>query len=83
VQPKGRKNSLVKVENGRLKIKVTQPPEGGKANKAVLKILSKELKIPVSSFEIIKGINSRIKVILINHQNIDEIEKKLQKLANG
>jgi len=73
-------NKIVKVENGKLKIRVTAPPEDGKANESVINLLSKELKVPKSSFKIIKGVLSREKVVLIKNENIDEIERKLQNL---
>lgn len=47
------------------KIYITTVPEGGKANKAVINLLSKELGIPKSSFQIIRGIKSKDKVIQI------------------
>ncbi|WP_219350079.1 DUF167 domain-containing protein [Desulfurobacterium atlanticum] len=73
-------NRIVKVENGKLKVKVTAPPENGKANDSVINLLSKELKISKSSFEVIKGLLNREKVILIKSEKIDEVEKKLQNL---
>ncbi|SNR75054.1 hypothetical protein SAMN06265340_10530 [Desulfurobacterium atlanticum] len=80
VQPKAKMNRIVKVENGKLKVKVTAPPENGKANDSVINLLSKELKISKSSFEVIKGLLNREKVILIKSEKIDEVEKKLQNL---
>ncbi len=49
-----------------LKIKVTSPPEDGKANLAIIKILAKELGIPKSSLELVAGATSRQKRIRIN-----------------
>ena len=49
-----------------LKIYVTAPPEDGKANKAVIELLAKELKIPKSSISIISGAHSRKKIIGIS-----------------
>lgn len=44
---------------------VTVAPESGKANTAVIKLLSKELGIPPSRLEIIKGHKIRDKVVKI------------------
>ncbi|WP_456397282.1 DUF167 domain-containing protein [Desulfurobacterium sp.] len=70
------------MENGKLKIKVTAPPEGGKANDAVKKLFSKTLKVPVSSIEIVKGEASRDKIVAIFTENIDKVEEKLLQLVS-
>ncbi len=48
-----------------LKIGVTAPPEDGKANVAVIKLLAKAWKVPKSSLSIIKGATDRRKVVLV------------------
>ncbi|WP_283400300.1 DUF167 domain-containing protein [Desulfurobacterium pacificum] len=65
------------MEEGRLKMKVTVPPEGGKANKAVVELLSKALKVPKSRIEIIKGETSRIKTLFIEGISPETVEAKL------
>ena len=50
-----------------LKIKVNQPPEDGKANKAVIEILAQYFAVKKSFVEIINGINSRNKVVKITN----------------
>lgn len=54
--------------NGRacLKISVTAVPEKGKANKALIRYLSKEWKLPKSAFEIVGGATDRDKSIHID-----------------
>jgi len=53
---------------GRLKAKVTAIPEKGKANKALLKLLSKDFKIPVSLMDIISGETDRNKTLFISSE---------------
>ena len=65
------------MEEGRLKIKVTVPPEGGKANKAVVELLSKALKVPKSSIEIVRGESSRIKTVRIEGIDLAKLQEKL------
>jgi uncharacterized protein YggU (UPF0235/DUF167 family) len=50
---------------GILLTRVTATPENGKANAAVLKLLSKALRVPRTSLEIVRGSNARTKVIAI------------------
>ena len=65
VIPNAKKEQIKKSDNG-LRIYVTVPPEGGRANRAVIKLLSKELDIAKSKIEIIKGEKTREKIIKIN-----------------
>ncbi|MBI1215965.1 MAG: DUF167 domain-containing protein [Alphaproteobacteria bacterium] len=48
-----------------LKAGVSAPPEDGKANKELLKMMAREWKLPKSSLQIIAGETSRQKTILI------------------
>lgn len=48
-----------------LLVRVTAVPENGKANTAVLKLLSKALGLPKTSLAIVRGDNARTKVIAI------------------
>jgi len=46
-----------------LKLRIQAPPENGKANKAVLKLLASALGIPVKSLRIVRGQTSAHKII--------------------
>ena len=58
-----------------LKVRVTAVPEKGKANKALIGLLSKLLKISKSSFEIISGDTARKKILRIDGDPEDIISK--------
>ncbi len=49
-----------------LAVYVTAVPENGKANEAMLRLLSKQLKIPVSRLAVTKGATSRNKLVEIS-----------------
>jgi len=55
VKAGGRRNAILGVHNGALKVSVTTAPEKGKANKAVIALLARTLGIPASSVEILSG----------------------------
>ena len=62
-----------------LKIKVVAPPEKGKANQAVQKLLAKTLGIPKQAIQIEAGTTSAYKTV-----TLDEItESKLKQLLRG
>jgi uncharacterized protein (TIGR00251 family) len=49
-----------------LKVRVNQPPEEGKANKAVIELLAKHFKVKKNAVDIIAGETSRNKIVEIN-----------------
>jgi len=65
VLPRSSRNEIIGKQEGCYKIKLTSPPVEGKANKALLELLSKKLRIPKSRLEIISGKGSRLKSIRI------------------
>ena len=52
-----------------LKIKISSPANENKANEELIKFLSKELKVPKSSIEIVKGVKNKEKKVLIKDLN--------------
>ncbi|GAG69448.1 unnamed protein product [marine sediment metagenome] len=65
VIPDSDKNELAK-EDSKVKIRVKASAEKGKANQAVIKLLSKYYNISKSSIKIIKGKRKRNKLIKID-----------------
>ncbi len=66
-----------------LKVKVTAPPEKGKANKAIIKVLEKSLELPKGSIHITSGTTSSRKVIEIKCSDDDVINDKLDNVCNN
>ena len=64
VTPKASRNAVT-LEDGALRVYVTTVPEGGKANAAVQKLLSKALGVPKSRLTLLRGATSRDKVFRI------------------
>ncbi len=65
VKPNAKKNEVKKIDENRYEIRVTVVPEKGKANKKVIELLSKELKVPKSKIKLIKGETSKEKIFEI------------------
>jgi len=59
-----------------LKIRVRAVPEDGKANRALLELLSKSLGVPLSVLSLKSGSTARIKTILIE-ASADVVEARL------
>ena len=66
-----------------LKVKVKAPPEKGKANKAVIKVLEKCLDLPAGCIDITRGTTSATKIIEINTDDERLINKKLADICNS
>lgn len=74
ISPNASKNEIIKTDDG-LKVKITAQPIDGKANKALIEFLSKQLKIAKSNFEIVKGQTSKEKTVLLKTFDKEIIEK--------
>lgn len=58
-------------------VKVTAVPENGKANEALIKLLSQTLRISKSQITITRGATSRKKSLEIDGENNRNLEEKL------
>ena len=72
ISPNASKNEIIKTDEF---LKVTAQPVDGKANKAVIEFLSKQFKVPKSSFELLKGHTSKDKTFLIKTDDVSKINE--------
>ncbi len=75
VQPNASKDRVVGEHANQIKIAVTVAPEKGKANKAVIKILSQRLGIKSSDMQIISGQTARDKKVFIKNITAEDLYK--------
>jgi len=68
--------------SGVLKVQVTAVPEDGKANAALIKLLSKEWKVPKTDMAIILGATDRRKVVLVSGDAAPLRQRLEQWMAN-
>lgn len=80
VQPKASANKILGEHAGALKVSVTAAPEKGKANAAVIALLSKELRVPKSWIEITRGETTRIKTLRIRGLTKESLSRLLDAL---
>lgn len=78
VVPGARKNRVVGKYGDAIKIQVSAPPEQGKANQAVIAVLSEVLGISPQQLAIIRGHTQPRKVIQIDGIDQASIEAKLK-----
>ena len=75
--PRASTNKVVGILDDAVKIRLQAPPIEGKANKALIKFLSKQLKVPASHISIISGETNRNKRILVYEITKDYVIEKL------
>ena len=64
--------------DGALKVEVTAPPEGGRANEAVIRLLAGALGLPRDRLRIVRGHTARKKVILIEGLDEAQVRARLE-----
>jgi len=78
VHPGARRDALVgRLANGEWKLAVTAPPEGGRANEAVLELLAGLLDVKRRQLAVTRGAASRAKTIEVTGLDAGEAEKRL------
>ena len=77
VIPGASKSEIVGWLGDSLKVKVTAPPEKGKANKEVEALLSKALKLPKVMVRIVSGTTSQQKTVEIEGLTLTGIRQLL------
>lgn len=77
IQPNAKKNELVGLHNGALKVKIAAQPVDGKANAELVEFLSEVLEIPKRQIEILKGETGRNKSVEITGLTEEEVSAKL------
>ena len=77
VIPRASRNEIESVTGNALKVRVTAPPVEGAANKALIELLAKRLKIRKSQIEIVAGQTSQHKMISVVGLGPSEVEERL------
>jgi len=82
-QPGSRRNEIRGGQDGALKVCVTQSPEKGKANKAIVELLSKSLGVKKSQLELLSGETSHHKKFLVREVASDELNRRISQLLDS
>jgi uncharacterized protein (TIGR00251 family) len=65
VKPKASQAKVIKIDKTHYQVFLTQPPEKGKANKQIIKLLADYFNVSLSKINIIAGEKGREKVVEI------------------
>ncbi len=78
VQPKASSDQVAGYREGVLQLRVTAPPDKGRANAAVVSLLAEALGVPKSRVRIIRGQTSRDKVVTVESLTPGEVRGILE-----
>jgi uncharacterized protein (TIGR00251 family) len=82
-QAAARRNGIKGVHAGALQVMVTQAPEKGKANKAIIEVLAKSLGLKKSQFELISGETQPQKRFLVRAVAPDELAARVRTVCEA
>ena len=79
VTPRARKSEVGGIlEDGTVRIRIQEPPVEGKANRALIKFLSKVLGVRKSQLEIVAGQKGLDKIVAVESMTAEEVEGRIQ-----
>ncbi len=83
VQPGAKRDALVEVRDGVLRLRLQAPPVEGAANKRLVELLAKKLGVRKSAISLIRGHRHREKLLAIEGLGESELGRRLRELLFG
>src|SRR5919205_2486209 len=77
VSPGAGRSGIVGRHGDAWKVRVTAPPEEGRANEAVLRLLADALSVPRRALTLVSGHTTRDKIVLLDGVGPAQIERRL------
>lgn len=78
VAPRAARSRLAGLHDGRIKVQVAAPPVDGAANAELTRLLAKELELPRSAVELVRGASGRRKTLAITGLSLEEARTRLR-----
>jgi uncharacterized protein len=83
VKPKSSRSGIVGCESGVWQIALNSPPEDGKANQELIRLLAKALGVAPSTLEIRQGQKNRNKTVSVLPLGEDAVRLRLETVLRG
>ena len=77
VQPHASRSEVVGWQGEVLRVRVAAPPEGGRANEALLELLARRLDLAPSRLHLLRGARSREKVVRVEGVDVATLRHRL------
>ena len=81
VSPGARRTHVVGRHGDAWKVRVAAPPEGGRANEAVVRLVAETLSLPRDAVTLVSGHGARDKIIELAGLDQTQIEQRLASAA--
>src|SRR5213080_5291222 len=81
VSPGARSARVVGRHGQAWKVRVAAPPEGGRANEAVVRLLAETLSLPRGAVTLVSGHGARDKIVQLAGLDPTQIERRLSSAA--
>ena len=83
VSPGARRPGFAGRHGDAWKVRVAEPPEDGRANEAVLRLLAETLDVPRASVVLVSGHSSRDKVVTLDGLEQSQTERLLARVEKN
>jgi len=80
VVPRASRSEIAGEFDGALRVRLAAPPVDGAANRELIRVLAKELKVPQNSIDIVAGLASKSKTVSIRDVS-DDAREQLKSLS--
>jgi uncharacterized protein (TIGR00251 family) len=77
VQPGAKRDAVLGLHGGAVKIALSAPPVDGKANDALIAFVAQRVKLPRARVSLVSGITNRSKVVRITGRSAAEVRAAL------
>ncbi|MGD8278830.1 MAG: DUF167 family protein [Gemmatimonadota bacterium] len=77
VQPRASRTEVAGEHDGALRIRVAAPPVEGEANHALVRFLSKRLRVAASRITVVSGVTSRTKRVEVEGVDAADVARRL------
>ena len=81
VSPGANKAQVIGRHGEAWKVRVAAPPEGGRANEAVVRLLAETLSVPRDAVTLVSGHGGRDKIVQLAGLDLAQIERRLSSAA--
>lgn len=79
-QPGARREGVCGVHAGRLKVAIAAPPDKGKANEAIIRVMASALGLKRSQLAITSGQTSRDKTLQVEGTAVADVRRRIEEL---
>jgi uncharacterized protein len=77
VQPRAGREEVAGERGGAIVVRVTAPAEGGRANRALIRLIARRTRVRRGAVEIVHGLSSREKLVRVEGMSDEDVRAAL------